>query len=140
VSEYVLENRHADCGMQTIFFMTLCRMNGIPTRWQSGWVTEPGESGMHDWGEIYFEPYGWVPVDVTYGLRKSGDDTIKWFYIGAMDSYRLIVNDDYSHHFYPEKIHHRSETIDFQRGEVEWKGGNLYFDQWDYDFDVEVIE
>ncbi|MBD3287943.1 transglutaminase domain-containing protein, partial [candidate division KSB1 bacterium] len=46
VSEYVLENRHADCGMQTIFFMTLCRMNGIPTRWQSGWVTEPGESGM----------------------------------------------------------------------------------------------
>ncbi len=140
VSDYVYENRHADCGMQTIFLMTLCRMNGIPTRWQSGWVTEPGEEGMHDWGEIYFEPHGWIPVDVTYGLRKSNDDRIKWFYIGGMDSYRLIVNDDYSQHFYPEKIHHRSETIDFQRGEVEWKGGNLYFDQWNYNFDVKTIQ
>lgn len=140
VSDYVYENRHADCGMQTIFFMTLCRMNGIPTRWQSGWVTEPGEDGMHDWGEIYFEPYKWVPVDVTYGLRKSNDDRIKWFYIGGMDSYRLIVNDDYSQNFYPEKIHPRSETIDFQRGEVEWKGGNLYFDQWDYNFEVKTIQ
>ena len=28
----------------------------------------------------------------------------------------------------------RSETVDLQRGEAEWAGGNLYFDQWDYDF------
>jgi len=24
--------------------------------------------------------------------------------------------------------------VDLQRGEAEWSGGNLYFDQWDYDF------
>ena len=23
--------------------------------------------------------------------------------------------------------------MDLQRGEVEWRGGNLYFDKWDYD-------
>ena len=136
ISRYVYENRHADCGMQTIFFMTLCRMNNIPTRWQSGWTTEPGDEGMHDWGEIYFDPYGWVPVDVTYGLNKSADETEKWFFLGSMDGYRLIVNDDYSRPLYPEKIFPRSETIDFQRGEVEWEGGNLYFDTWDYSFDV----
>lgn len=139
VSDYVYENGHGDCGMKTIFFMTLCRMNGIPTRWQSGWGTEPGAKTMHDWGQIWFDPYGWVPVDMSYGLRKSTDDKVKWFYLGSMDSYRLIVNDAYSQQFYPAKIHHRSETIDFQRGEVEWRGGNLYFDQWDYDFDVEII-
>ena len=50
------------------------------------------------------------------------------------------MNDDYSQALYPAKIHFRSETIDFQRGEVEWEGGNLYFDQWDYQFDVEVIQ
>jgi len=139
IPDYVYQNRHADCGMQTIFFMTLCRMNGIPTRWQSGWSTEPDDDSMHDWGEIYFEPYGWLPVDVTYGLIDSENEKVKWFFLGNMDSYRLIVNDDYSQNFYPAKIHVRSETIDFQRGEVEWEGGNLYFDQWDYDFKVEII-
>ncbi|MBN2600851.1 MAG: transglutaminase domain-containing protein, partial [Candidatus Marinimicrobia bacterium] len=29
IPEYVIEKRHGDCGMQTITFMTLCRMNGI---------------------------------------------------------------------------------------------------------------
>ena len=140
ISDYVYRNRHADCGMQTIFFMTLCRLNGIPCKWQSGWTTEPGGEGMHDWGEIYFEPYGWLPVDVTYGLRKSDNSKEKWYFLGSMDSYRLIVNDDYSQNLYPAKIYPRSETIDFQRGEVEWEGGNLYFDCWDYEFQVQIIK
>ena len=57
-----------------------------------------------------------------------------------MDRYRLIVNDDYSQKLYPEKIFPRSETIDFQRGEVEWQGGNLYFDKWDYSFNVKELD
>ncbi len=140
ISDYVYTNRHADCGMQTIFFMTLCRMNGIPTRWQSGWFFQPTDWTMHDWGEIYFEPYGWVPVDVTYGLQKSDRFEEKWFFLSGMDAFRLIVNSDYSGRFYPAKIHERSETIDFQRGEVEWRGGNLYFDQWAYDFKVKLLD
>lgn len=79
---------------------------------------------MHDWAMFYLELYGWLPVDVTHGLYSD----IKWFYLGGMDSYRLIFNDDYSRPFYPEKEHFRSETVDSQRGEVEWDGGNLYFD------------
>jgi len=139
ISDYVYQNRHCDCGMHEIFFMTLCRMNGIPTKWQSGWTTKPGGGGMHDWGEIYFEPYGWLPVDADIGLVASQHEDEKWFFIGGMDAYRLIVNDDYSQHLYPAKIHFRSETIDFQRGEVEWEGGNLYFDQWDWDYKVESL-
>lgn len=30
----------------------------------------------------------------------------------------------------------RSEPYDFQRGEVKWNGGNLYFDQWSWRIDV----
>jgi hypothetical protein len=37
------------------------------------------------------------------------------------------------------KQHFRSETVDSQRGEAEWDGGNLYFDQWDYDFDAKLV-
>ena len=139
ISDYVYQNHHCDCGMHQIFFMTLCRMNGIPTRWQSGWTTKPGGSGMHDWGEIYFEPYGWLPVDSDVGLLESKNEQEKWFFIAGMDAFRLIVNDDYSQNLYPAKIHFRSETIDFQRGEVEWEGGNLYFDQWKWDYDVELL-
>jgi len=41
--------------------------------------------------------------------------------------------------FYPLKIYPRSETIDSQRGEVEWESGNLYFDQWNWEHDWEII-
>jgi len=140
ISDYVYRNHHCDCGMHSIFFITLCRMNGIPARWQSGWTTKPGSHGMHDWGEIYFEPYGWLPVDADIGLLNSVDEEEKWFFLGSMDGYRLIVNDDFSQPLYPAKVHFRSETVDFQRGELEWRGGNLYFDQWDWDYEVEFLE
>jgi len=139
ISEYCITNGHGDCGIQTLTFMTLCRMNGIPTRWQSGWEFKPPDDTMHDWGQIYFEPYGWVPMDVTYGQRETEDEALRWFYLSGMDSYRLIFNDAYSEPLYPAKIHPRSETVDSQRGEVEWRGGNLYFDQWSWDIDWEVL-
>lgn len=140
ISSYCYENMHGDCGIQTLLFITLCRINGIPAKWQSGWEFQPPGDSMHDWGEIYFEPYGWVPVDVTYGLRKADNETLKWFYLSGMDSYRLIFNDACSEPFYPAKIYPRSETIDSQRGEVEWEGGNLYFDKWDWIFKWEIIQ
>lgn len=140
IPEYAYLNGHGDCGIQTLLFISLCRMNGIPARWQSGWELQPPDDSMHDWGMIYFEPYGWVPMDVTYGLRKSDDNKLKWFYLSGMDSYRIIFNDDISQNFTPAKTHFRSETVDSQRGEVEWSGGNLYFDQWRWNFDWKILE
>jgi len=140
IPEYARVNHHGDCGIQTLFFITLCRINGIPARWQSGWELQPPDDSMHDWGMIYFEPYGWVPMDVTYGLRKSDDPNLHWFYLSGMDSYRIIFNDAISQPFTPAKQHFRSETVDSQRGEVEWSGGNLYFDQWDWNFEWEIVD
>ena len=51
---------------------------------------------------------------------------------GAQETLRM-------HHFVPPKAHFRSDTVDSQRGEVEWSGGNLYFDRWDYDFQWKVL-
>ncbi len=140
ISSYAYVNRHGDCGIQTLLFITLCRMNGIPARWQSGWEFKPPHNSMHDWGMVYFEPYGWVPMDVTYGLRKSTNIMLHWFYLSGLDSYRLIFNDGFSQPFFPAKIFPRSETVDSQRGEVEWRGGNLYFDQWSWDLQWKVLE
>ena len=49
----------------------------------------------------------------------------------------LIVNLDWGRELFPPKQSLRSEPADFQRGEVEVDGQNLYFDQWDYTMKVE---
>ena len=138
ISDYTLHAGHGDCGEQTLLLMTLLRLNDIPTRWQSGWIFSDGDyNNIHDWGQLYLAPYGWVPMDVTFGQLhpKPGDNpALQWFYLGGLDAYRIAFNDDYSQPFVPAKQYVRSETVDSQRGEVEWRGGNLYFDQWDYDF------
>jgi transglutaminase-like putative cysteine protease len=145
ISDYTLHAGHGDCGQQTLLLMTLLRLNGIPARWQSGWVYSDGKIGkdtydnMHDWGQLYLPPYGWVPMDVTFGRLASGDPQIDAFYLGGLDAYRIAFNDDFSRPFEPAKQHARSDTVDSQRGEVEWRGGNLYFDQWNYKFEAQVL-
>lgn len=140
ISDYALHAGHADCGQQTLLLMTLLRLNGIPARWQSGWVFgDNGYTNMHDWAWMYLAPYGWVPVDVTTGRFDSPDPQLANFYFGGFDAYRIAYNDDYGRQFVPAKRHERSETVDSQRGEVEWEGGNLYFDQWDYDYSAQVL-
>lgn len=140
IGDYALHAGHADCGQQTLLLMTLLRMNGIPARWQSGWVYSDGDySNMHDWGWLYLQPWGWLPMDVTFGQLHSGDPSIDGFYLGGLDAYRIAFNDDYGTPFDPPKQFERSETVDSQRGEVEWRGGNLYFDRWDYEFQADVL-
>lgn len=140
ISDYALHAGHADCGQQTLLLMTLLRLNGIPARWQSGWIfSDTDYNNMHDWGWLYLAPYGWVPMDVTFGRFADGDPQLRDFYLGGFDAYRIAFNDDYGRDFVPKKEFFRSETVDLQRGEVEWKGGNLYFDQWDYGFEWKVL-
>ena len=134
---YVMNTRHGDCGMQTLLLMTLVRSEGVPAKWQSGWMLHPRHVNLHDWCEVYFEGIGWVPVDQSFGLQDDQDEKVRNFYRSGIDSYRLIVNDDYGRKLFPEKKFPRSEPYDFQRGELEWEGGNLYFDAWDWHMDVE---
>lgn len=136
IPEYVVQNRRGDCGMQTLLFMSMVRYKGIPVRWQSGWKVPPDAKNLHDWCEVYYEGTGWVPVDVSYGLQYSTSQNIREFFISGIDSYRLIINDGIAGRLFPDKKFLRSEPFDFQRGEVEWRGGNLYFDKWDYEMEI----
>ena len=131
---YVLANNHGDCGQVGLLLVTMCRYAGVPARWQSGWMLHPGSVNLHDWSEVYYEGIGWVPTDVSFGRSRYNvadiDDEF-YFYTRGLDAYRLICNSDFGGKFSPEKKFIRSETVDFQRGEVEWDGGNLYFiGQW----------
>lgn len=139
ITNYCLENMYGDCGIKSLLFITLCRYNGIPAKWQSGWMLHPGSVNLHDWAEVYFENYGWVPIDPDFGYQSNDNPKVKYFYTNGIDSYRFIVNDDYGQPLFPSKIFPRSETVDFQRGEVEWRGGNLYFDTWNYNMEVTYL-
>jgi Transglutaminase-like superfamily len=130
--------RRGDCGVQGTSFITLCRAAGVPARWQSGWQTKPGDLNMHDWSEIYIEPWGWLPADASYGVMKSDDPPVRDYFCGHIDPYRMIVNLDYGRTLDPPKHSFRSEPIDFQRGEIEIDGHNLYFDEWEYKFEAKT--
>lgn len=130
LSAKALEQRKGDCGVQALTFVTLCRAAGVPARWQSGFQTFPNNSGLHDWAEFYVEPYGWLPCDPSYGVLDHPDPAVQDFLCGRMDPWRWIVNLDYGRAFIPPKNSFRSEPTDFQRGEVEIDGHNLYFGEW----------
>jgi hypothetical protein len=130
-----LQSKKGDCGIQSMLFITMCRIAGVPARWQSGWETKPVGWSQHDWAEFYVEPWGWLPADPSYGLQKdSFDPRIREFYFGHQDALRMIVNLDYGRDLIPPKKSLRSEPADFQVGEVEIDGRNLYYDEFDYDF------
>lgn len=139
ISEYVAKNRRGDCGMQGLLFITLCRIVGIPARWQSGWYANPDGYSMHDWTQFYIEPYGWLYADPSFAnsLTKTMGE-IGMFYFGNIDYYRLIFNNDISVQFTPEKKYFRSDMVDSQRGELEWNEENLYYDKWDYEMKIEM--
>ena len=142
ISMYCAVNRRGDCGVQGMLFVALCRISGVPARWQSGWSVKPWKDSMHDWSRFYVEPYGWLWADPSRGQEyydQDIDPRVRDFCFGNLDGYRLISNDDYSAVLEPPKQHFRSEPVDFQRGEVEWRGGNLYFDQWGWAMDVTVV-
>ena len=134
VSLKCFEARRADCGAQSLLLVTMCRIAGVPARWQSGWETQPNDWNMHDWAEVYIEPWGWLPCDASYSLRASDNPLVREFYIGHQDAWRLIVNADYGGPLQPAINGLRADPCDFQRGEVEIDGRVLYFDEWEYEF------
>ncbi len=148
ISMYTYSHRYGDCGQEALLFITLARILGIPARWQSGWYVMPEAETIHDWAEAYFEPYGWIPVEPymaiwinQYAATFSPEQkqSLTDFYFGGIDHFRLIFNAVHGQKLFPPKKYFRSDNVDFQRGEVEWKGGNLYFDQWSYDLKVELL-
>jgi transglutaminase-like putative cysteine protease len=132
--------KRGDCGTQSLLFVTLCRVSGVPARWQSGWVTKPKSWNMHDWSEFYTQEFGWLPADPSVGRQKSKDPKVRDFMFGHLDAYRMIANLDWGKQFDPPKQFDRSDPVDNQRGEVEWSGGNLYYDDWSYEVEAKELQ
>lgn len=149
ISDYSIDKGYGDCGQQALVFITLCRQQGIPARWQSGWYTFPGSKNIHDWSEIYLEPYGWIPVDPEFGnavvrygrvaLTPDEQRELHEFYFGGLDQYRMAANCDHNQALQPPKKTWRSDDVDFQRGELEYGNKNIYLDKYSYRMQIEQL-
>jgi transglutaminase-like putative cysteine protease len=149
ISDYCRAKGYGDCGQEALLFIALCRLNGIPARWQSGWNTFPGDKSNHDWSEIYLAPCGWMPVDPYMGiwamryadtLKPEQKREVRDFYFGGLDQYRMIANSDHSQTLNPPKRSIRSDDVDFQRGELEYGDKNIYLNQFNYSLTVKELK
>ncbi|HZW33868.1 MAG TPA: transglutaminase family protein [Isosphaeraceae bacterium] len=57
-------------------FLGGCRGIGLPARYVSGYIHQPGEVATHAWCQVWAGRNGWVDVDPTHGTFP-GDDHVK---------------------------------------------------------------
>lgn len=69
-----LANREGSCRDLTVLFMEACRIQGIASRFVSGYqegVSGLSERELHAWAEVYIPGGGWRAYDPTLGLAVS---------------------------------------------------------------------
>ncbi|MCX7641768.1 MAG: transglutaminase-like domain-containing protein [Elusimicrobiales bacterium] len=136
ITEWVYSNRKGDCGFQALFFITLLRICGVPARWQSGWYINPYYQSPHDWALFYSDEYGWLPCDLSFGGSRKDDESLRKFYFGNLDGFRVVFNDEFMGDIYPIKKFFRSDPYDNQVGEVETKYRNVF----DFKYRLELLK
>ena len=77
ITDNCARSRRGDCGVMAATFITLCRIAGIPAKWQSGMVARPETAGCHDWAMFYIAPKaGCMPIalPVLHGACGQRED------------------------------------------------------------------
>ena len=117
-----------DCGVFALTFITLCRIAGIPARWQSGLAVGPDRCGCHDWAMFYIAPRGWMYADCSFGasMARAGEEELRRHYFGSIDPGRMAANRAFEARFDPPMTGFRADPYDNQTGEVEADGAGLY--------------
>ncbi len=140
IPEYVSTCFKGDCGVQALFFITMCRAAGVPARWQAGLYTTPLEIGCHDWAQFYVEPFGWLYADCSFGgaAFREGYEGRWEFYFGNLDPYRMPAAREFQADFNPPMAHLRNDPYDNQMGEVEY--GDRSLKENEYTTDHRMVE
>ena len=140
IADTCAREKRGDCGVMALLFITLCRLCGIPARWQSGLYAMPGDTGSHDWAMFYIAPYGWLWADVSFGSssRRNGEEWRRKHYFGSMDPWRMVANSAFQAPLTPPDLAVRQDPYDNQRGEMTVDGVGL--DSFEMQRRVEEID
>jgi len=126
---YCAVNLRGDCGLQALTFIILCRIAGIPARWQSGLAVEPDYTGSHDWAQFWLDGWGWLFADCSYGgsAYRYGNQVRHQFYFGNLDPMRMAATQAYQAPLDPPMHALRVDPYDNQSGEIERVGAEMPF-------------
>lgn len=122
---------HGDCGVMALLFIELCRLMGVPARWQSGLFVRPDSASPHDWAQFWVQPYGWLWADCSFGSSahaRSNEDSRR-FYFGNIDPWRMIANSEFMVPLSPSSDIIRDDPFDNQQGEMAIDGVGLSDEQ-----------
>lgn len=141
LNEYCAVNLRGDCGLQALLFIILCRINGIPARWQSGMALEPTYCGSHDWAQFYLPGWGWLFADCSYGgsAYRFGAAERHQFYFGNLDPLRMVATKAFQAPLTPELTMLRVDPYDNQSGEIQRIGAELPFTMRQIDIRADLV-
>ncbi len=141
INEYCAVNLRGDCGLQALLFIILCRINGIPARWQSGMALEPTYCGGHDWAQFYLPGWGWLFADCSYGgsAYRFGASERHQFFFGNLDPLRLVATKAFQAPLTPELTTLRVDPYDNQCGEIQRIGAELPFTMRQIDIRADLV-
>ncbi|MCQ2240661.1 transglutaminase domain-containing protein [Treponema sp.] len=94
----LIRRKNGDAYDFTVLYTALCRQAGIPAVPIAGiLVHDKSEVTIHWWTEIYFEGYGWFPVDVALacGIEFSpfkAIENVQEFYFGNIDCQHIAFS------------------------------------------------
>ena len=141
IGEYCALNQKGDCGLQAVLFINLCRIAGIPARWQSGLSIDDDGPGDHDWAQFYLDGWGWLFCDPSFGgsAWRVGAKDRHAFYFGNLDPMRMAANRVFLAPLEPLSNALRVDPCDNQEGEIERIGAGLPFVGRQVDTDVRTV-
>ena len=89
-----------DCTEYSDLMVAMCRAKDIPARVVDGYITNYGnDTPKHNWVEVYFKNFGWVPFDPLLGdLKKASFYKLSnmYIYLSTIRNDSTILNG----HFY----------------------------------------
>lgn len=140
IADSCAKELRGDCGVMALLFITLCRIAGIPARWQSGLSAKPEDAGAHDWAMFYVAPYGWLYADPSFGssARRNGETGRRKHYFGNLDPCRMVANSVFQAPLTPPDPCYRNDPYDNQLGEMTVDGVGLWGGQ--VERSVETVE
>lgn len=124
IAENCVRSLRGDCGVMALAFITMCRIAGIPARWQSGLYVAADHIGPHDWAMFHTPETGWLWADCSFGssARRNGEIERRRHHFGNLDPWRMVANARFQAPFAPACDGIREDPYDNQMGEASVDG------------------
>ncbi|MBN1298555.1 MAG: transglutaminase domain-containing protein, partial [Actinobacteria bacterium] len=95
-----------DCTEYSDLFVAICRAKKIPARTVEGYTTDNIPEKMtlgHNWPEVYFNEFGWVPFDIIYDDNNADSNATTFENLSNNYIYTGFIRNDsvlFNYHYY----------------------------------------